>query len=246
MSTYPGGKNGSGVYQWIINQMPPHKIYVEPFLGGGAILRNKRPAPVASIAIDVDARAVQAFTTPIPNLRLICGDALEKLDYMQILVEPTTLVYCDPPYLMSTRSTKQAYYTHEFASEEEHTFLLRILRRLPCMVMISGYASALYDHHLAGWREETFQTVNRAGKPTIEHLWCNFPVPMELHDYRYLGSTFRQRERIKRKQARWRARLAKMESQERYALLSVIADLRPTSPEIAWLANLDINGDATR
>jgi site-specific DNA-adenine methylase len=42
--TYPGGKNGSGVYQQIINQIPPHEIYVEPFLGGGAILRMKKPA----------------------------------------------------------------------------------------------------------------------------------------------------------------------------------------------------------
>ena len=36
--TYPGGKSGSGVYQQLINLMPPHKIYIEAFLGGGAIM----------------------------------------------------------------------------------------------------------------------------------------------------------------------------------------------------------------
>lgn len=34
MPTYPGGKSGAGVYQTIINQMPPHQLYVEPFAGG--------------------------------------------------------------------------------------------------------------------------------------------------------------------------------------------------------------------
>jgi hypothetical protein len=33
--TYPGGKGGAGVYQMIINQIPPHRVYIEPFLGGG-------------------------------------------------------------------------------------------------------------------------------------------------------------------------------------------------------------------
>jgi hypothetical protein len=30
--SYPGGKGGSGVYQTIINQQPPHEVYIEPFL----------------------------------------------------------------------------------------------------------------------------------------------------------------------------------------------------------------------
>ena len=32
--TYPGGKSSAGVYQKIINLMPPHEVYIEPFLGG--------------------------------------------------------------------------------------------------------------------------------------------------------------------------------------------------------------------
>ena len=42
--TYPGGKNGAGEYQRIINHMPPHKTYIEAFLGSGAVMRHKRLA----------------------------------------------------------------------------------------------------------------------------------------------------------------------------------------------------------
>jgi site-specific DNA-adenine methylase len=44
---YIGGKSQAGVYQRIINLIPPHRVYVEPFLGGGAILRLKSPAEVS-------------------------------------------------------------------------------------------------------------------------------------------------------------------------------------------------------
>lgn len=36
MDNYLGGKNGSGVYQAIINLLPPHDTYIEGFLGTGA------------------------------------------------------------------------------------------------------------------------------------------------------------------------------------------------------------------
>ena len=52
----------------------------------------------------------------------------------------------------------------------------------------------------------------------------NYPEPLELHDYRYLGSNFRQRERLKRIRVRWLARLDRMDALERYALLSSIAE----------------------
>jgi site-specific DNA-adenine methylase len=35
---YPGGKGGAGVYQTIINNIPPHDTYIETHLGGGNIL----------------------------------------------------------------------------------------------------------------------------------------------------------------------------------------------------------------
>jgi hypothetical protein len=73
----------------------------------------------------------------------------------------------------------------------------------------------------------------------------NYPEPVVLHDYRYLGSTFRERERIKRRQTRWKRRLSTMDPLERAALLSAIRDLnlpetspfRPIAPGPAMLAS---------
>ena len=48
---YLGAKGGSGVYQTIINLMPPHKVYVEAFLGTGTIMKKKAPAEF-NIGID--------------------------------------------------------------------------------------------------------------------------------------------------------------------------------------------------
>jgi len=51
--SYPGGKGGAGIWQTIVNQMPPHDTYIEAFLGSGAVLRHKRTANV-NIAIELD------------------------------------------------------------------------------------------------------------------------------------------------------------------------------------------------
>jgi len=105
--TYPGGKNGSGVYQKLINLMPPHQTYIEPFLGGGAIMRIKKPAP-ANIGIDIDADVVQRFHRENPDLATelhICSalDWLAPGRSSLYYTNPRTLIYLDPPYLMSVR-----------------------------------------------------------------------------------------------------------------------------------------------
>jgi len=90
------------------------------------------------------------------------------------------------------------------------------------MVMISGYWSSLYAEMLEEWNSISFEAMTRGGHTATEWLWFNFPQPTELHDYRYLGDNFRERERIKRKKQRWAARLERMPLLEKQALLSVL------------------------
>lgn len=109
-------------------------------------------------------------------------------------------------------------------AEDDHHRLLRVIRRLPCQVLISGYWSKMYREALGHWYSGVFQTTNRAGQRTAEWLWSNFPEPVELHDYRYLGSGWRERERIGRKKRRWVAKLAGMPTLERRDLLAAIGE----------------------
>lgn len=230
--TYPGGKNGSGVYQKIINQIPPHEAYIEPFLGHGAVMLRKKPAHV-NIGIDSDDHVVEHWRALIAanndersllfgSVNIINGDAISYLQKMRCA--RSWFVYADPPYLMETRSSKRPLYKKEFGSIEQHTKLLKVLKSLPCMVAISGYQSPLYISMLMDWRSISYKTVNRAGNVVTEWLWMNYPEPLELHDYGYLGENFRERERLKRIKTRWLARLGRMDRLERYMLLSSIAE----------------------
>jgi Site-specific DNA methylase len=58
------------------------------------------------------------------------------------------LVYCDPPYLLYTRTSNRRYrFEYE---EQDHIELLEIVKTLPCSVMIYGYPSTLYEDLLTG------------------------------------------------------------------------------------------------
>ena len=225
--TYKGGKAGSGVYQQIINQIPPHEVYIEPFLGGGAVLLRKKLA-ASTIGIDVDASVIASTSEwVLPGSTFINGDAISYLQKERW--GPATFIYCDPPYLMETRSSKRPLYTYEFGDVGQHEKLLEVLKSLPCMVAISGYWSSLYESMLQGWRSISFNSVTRSGKVAREWLWMNYPEPVELHDYSFLGSNFREREKITRQKRRWRARLERMSPLQRYALLASLAELGDAS-----------------
>lgn len=43
-SSYPGGKSGAGIYQRLINLIPPHRVLIIPFAGHCGVVRNIRPA----------------------------------------------------------------------------------------------------------------------------------------------------------------------------------------------------------
>jgi DNA adenine methylase len=55
---YHGGK--WKIAPWIIENMPPHRVYVEPFGGGGSVLLRK-PRLAAEVYNDLDGRVVQVF-----------------------------------------------------------------------------------------------------------------------------------------------------------------------------------------
>jgi hypothetical protein len=118
-------------------------------------------------------------------------------------------------------------YRHEFWTREQHAQLISVLSSLPCKVALSGYYSDLYAEQLKGWRSIQYASMTRGGARE-EWLWMNYPEPLELADYRYLGENFRERERLSKMRRRWLARLASMNRLERLMLSQAIAEQKPT------------------
>lgn len=213
---YLGAKSGSGVYQAIVAQMPPHDTYIETHLGTGAVMRRKPPA-ARSIGVEIDPATIAAHPPP-PGAELVRGDAAAFLRGFDYAGAGRVLIYADPPYVLATRTSSKRYrfdYT-----DAQHRELLAELRAAPAAVIVSGYPSELYAAELEGWRTFTFQAMTRGG-PRTEQVWCNFAAGDVAHA-RFAGRNFTDRQRIKRKAARWASMYAELPPGERLAVLAAI------------------------
>ncbi|MBN2318107.1 MAG: DNA adenine methylase [Acidobacteria bacterium] len=211
---YFGSKATSGLCQAIIAMMPPHDTYIETHLGGGAIMKRKPPA-LHNIGIDINPKALVKFECSYP-VQLINGCAHRFLSDYEY--QGRELIYSDPPYLLSTRTSGRRYrFDYD---EENHVELLGLLKRLPCQVMISGYPSALYDERLDGWQSLQLQVMNQDGVRT-EKIWFNFTVD-RLHWASYAGKNFTHRQSVKRKAANWGRRYKALPRAERLAVLAAM------------------------
>lgn len=200
--SYNGGKESDGTYQKIINVMPPHDIYIELFLGNGAIYRNKKPAIISSIGIDLDTAVIREWQKlKSAGITLINTDAILWLENFATMADIfkklgiRVLIYIDPPYPKESRRNQQDLYTHEMTTAD-HTRLLAVASCINANMVISSYPNELYNKTLKDWCAIEFTAMTRGGTAT-EKVWYNYPTPTELHDYRYIGNDYREREQLK-------------------------------------------------
>lgn len=83
---------------------------------------------------------------------------------------PNVLVYADPPYIISTRYSKQ--YRHEM-TDHDHEELLYTLREHRGPALVSGYDNPLYNEILKDWYRDEIQTTARSNTKRREVLWMN-------------------------------------------------------------------------
>lgn len=259
---YHGGK--WKLAEWIISQMPQHRIYVEPFGGAASVLLLK-PRVQAEIYNDLENSVVNVFRVlqdPIATAQLrrrlyyttfsraefdrsyeeptdaidyackvlvrsffgfgsdsvtrtcrtgfrarpsddralpaaswrtwfeeiprfvdrLRGIVIENCDAIQLIGRydaPDTLIYVDPPYVHSTRTslkgkrpTGTTGYRFEM-NDDEHRALALALHGAKGMVMLSGYESPLYEELYGDWLKTTHEAHSHAASRRTEYLWFN-------------------------------------------------------------------------
>lgn len=157
---------------WIIANLPPHRIYVEPF-GGAASVLMRKPRAYAEVYNDLDGDVVNVFRV------LRDAEAAGRLEALLRLTpfarDEFFAAYeesVDPPYLPETRTRNRGEYRHEL-SEADHRALLTALRGLHGKVVLSGYPASLYDDLLPGWRRVERPALADGARPRSEVLWLN-------------------------------------------------------------------------
>ena len=256
---YPGSK--WRIVDKLVELIPPHHTYLEPYLGSGAVFFRKAPSDIETIndldwdvvnlfqCIREDSEKLARLIMTTPYSRQMYDDAFKSDPIMEVLSEgnrflkacqflvrcwqghgfrsngykvgwkndvqgrermyalwnwyrlpewvieiaerlrrvqiecspaielmerydyENVFMYLDPPYLLGTRSGKQ--YKHEM-SDEEHEEMLQKAIDSKAKIMISGYASEMYDDMLAGWRRKEFRSHAEMGNSRIEVVWMNY------------------------------------------------------------------------
>lgn len=105
------------------------------------------------------------------RLRGVQIERTSAVDLIANFNSPGVLIYCDPPYLLSTRYGKQ--YRCEM-TENDHLQLLDVLKKHKGPALISGYQSDMYDAELREWHKEITLTTDRRCRVREEVLWMNF------------------------------------------------------------------------
>lgn len=155
---------------------------------------------------------------------------LPILAHSELWDQEGTFIYVDPPYPMDSRKDPRNRYRHEL-TDDQHRELLALLTHFQnANIAVSTYPNEIYqdwfwdNQHHREWRMIEFQSQTRKG-PATEQLWMNYPEPTQLHDYRYLGEDYRERERITRQKKRLLGKIKKLSLLEQQNLIEGIQSL---------------------
>lgn len=127
---------------------------------------------------------METYAQRIASVHVTNQDAVEIVDYYG---KGDCMVYCDPPYVASTRTGK--VYEHEMTLGQ-HERLLNALRAAVsrgARVAISGYDNELYNDILTDWRSVSYNVAlafrvdeDRQSAERVEKLWMSYPQAAEL------------------------------------------------------------------
>lgn len=134
------------------------------------------------------SKAVPALIERLQGVVIEHRDALATMAHHD---GPTTLHYCDPPYVHSTRSGKVRgvvskgrstgkAYNHEL-DDEGHCKFAEFVHGLDGMVVVSGYPSALYSRLFCAWERHERPAHADGARDRTEVVWINPACSVALH-----------------------------------------------------------------
>lgn len=221
---YMGGKSRSGVYQNIINKIPPHKTLAIPFLGNCGVLRNiKWPSKV--IASDIDPFVIDSWKKHTQNLPIWLFNEDWFRFICSLFDEEDLVIYLDPPYPWMTRKSTKSYQFE--MNDDDHIRLLgELLRFKKAKILINTYENPIYSKMLEYWNKISYLTRTR-GSNVTETLYWNFDGPYRLHDYNFFGGNFKEREHFKLKKERLVSKFEAMTELEQGFYLDALQQAMP-------------------
>lgn len=140
-----------------------------------------RPVGTAPMADYLDGY-LRRFMPCAERLRRVSLECRPALDIIaRYGSELDVLLYVDPPYLASVRSSGS--YLHEMGTDDEHRETAEALHACRSAVVLSGYGSEMYDSLYDGWARVEFATMTGQGgsnQARTEVFWFNRPPPENL------------------------------------------------------------------
>lgn len=171
-----------------------HKLIMRSFMGHGSDSATRRTQPGFRTKRSRSgtegggfarspAREFAAYPDAISGFHeRLAGVVIENrhaIDLIHQFDSPTTLIYADPPYVLSSRtlmrgsSNSSHGYRHEM-SDDDHRALADCLLKCRSMVVLSGYSSDLYDLDLfSDWQKFTRRSTAEGGVLRTEAVWIN-------------------------------------------------------------------------
>lgn len=87
---------------------------------------------------------------------------------------PSTLFYCDPPYVRASRSDRWARCGYRLEMDDDgHRALAELLHQVKGMVVLSGYPSELYSELYRGWLMRSKTAFSARNRERTEVLWIS-------------------------------------------------------------------------
>ena len=116
------------------------------------------------------ASRIASVAARIAHVQIENDDAIDVID--RCIKRPGLVMYCDPPYRYADNQPYGAAIDHEA--------MVEVLLAQPDenWVVVSGYPDDYPELTDAGWRTESWETVEHiSGTPRTETLWINQPDP---------------------------------------------------------------------